>query len=88
MTEYEALLLDKDPARIAIEKTRYTLPYGDHLLEIDIYPFWQKQAVLEIELSKEDEDFTLPVEITILREVTADAAYKNAVLAHRIPEED
>lgn len=88
LTEYEALLLDKDPARIAIEKTRYTLPYGDHLLEIDIYPFWQKQAVLEIELSEENEVFSLPNEITILREVTEDVAYKNAALARHVPEED
>ena len=86
--EYEALLIEADPARHPVKKTRHTLPYEGHLLELDVYPFWKKQAVLEIELSHEGEAFSLPPEIRVLREVTADKAYKNAFLALRVPPEE
>ncbi|MBO7170441.1 MAG: tRNA nucleotidyltransferase [Clostridia bacterium] len=86
--EYTRYLRDADPTRNPIAKTRHTLPYDGHLLELDVYPFWTKQAVLEIELKTEDETFTLPPEILVLREVTAEKAYKNAWLALRIPEEE
>jgi CYTH domain-containing protein len=58
------------------------------LLEIDVYPFWSRQAVLEIELASESEEFKIPHEIKILREVTEEGAYKNAALAKHIPEEE
>jgi len=48
---------------------------------VDLYPFWQDQAVLEVELEQEDDLISIPPELTVLREVTGDAAYKNAVLA-------
>ena len=86
--EYTALLKTKDPMRVPIRKTRYVLPYEEHLLEIDIYPFWKAQAVLEIELQSEDEHFTLPSFIEVIREVTDDFAYKNASLSKEIPRED
>lgn len=86
--EYGLLLGAADPTRNPIRKTRYALPYGGHLLEIDIYPFWGKQAVLEIELTSEAEDFTIPDFIRVLREVTADVAYKNVSLSKVVPEED
>lgn len=86
--EYTLLLKAKDPSRQAILKTRYVLPYAGHLLEIDIYPFWRSQAVLECELSSESELFDIPPYITVLRDVTADVAYKNVSLAKAIPPED
>ncbi len=86
--EYERLLKDTDPTRRPIVKTRHVLPYEGHLLELDVYPFWKKQAVLEVELASEDEPFSLPPEIRVLREVTADKAYKNAFLARQIPPEE
>lgn len=86
--EYETLLERRDPARTPVEKTRVCVPHGDRLLEIDIYPFWKKQAVLEVELESEDTPLTLPPYITVLREVTGEKAYKNRALALRIPAED
>lgn len=88
LREYNALLTTKDLSKHPIEKTRYTLPYRGHLLEVDVYPFWEKQAVLEIELKSEDEAYEIPAYIHILREVTEDARYKNARLAKEIPSED
>lgn len=86
--EYEALLLQKDPLLHTIKKRRYALPYGTHTLEIDLYPFWTRQAVLEVELSEESEAFEVPKEIMILREVSGEKRYKNVFLAKEIPEEE
>lgn len=86
--EYNAFLKRRDPARQTVHKTRYTFPFAKHTVEIDIYPFWQKQAVLEVELASESEEFALPPFIQLLREVTADKRYKNANLAKHIPDED
>ncbi|MCQ2385954.1 MAG: hypothetical protein MJ078_04715, partial [Clostridia bacterium] len=65
--EYDRLLERSDPSRRAIEKDRFVLPYQNHNLEIDIYPVWSRQAVLEIELQSEEESFSLPPVITVLR---------------------
>ena len=44
-------------------------------------PFWSDKAVLEIELSSEDTPISVPEQIHIIKEVTADDNYKNASLA-------
>jgi CYTH domain-containing protein len=86
--EYRALLSRRDPALTPIEKRRYAIPYGGHTLEIDIYPFCQKQAVLEVELPTEDTPFTLPPFIRVIRDVSGDHRYKNVSLARAIPDEN
>ena len=86
--EYLALLKGADPTLRPIEKRRYTVPMGDLSLEIDLYPFWKRQAVLEVELPSEETALSLPPYITVLREVTADRRYKNVSLAGCIPPED
>ncbi len=83
---YQDLLLSADADRRPIRKTRYCMPYDGHILEIDIFPFWKDKAFLEVELSTEEEAFTLPEEICVLREVTADSRYTNAALARSLPE--
>lgn len=83
---YRGLLLAADPDRRPIRKTRYCIPYDGHILEIDVFPFWKDKAFLEIELSTENEAFTLPEEICVLREVTTDSRYTNAALARSLPE--
>ena len=60
---------------------------GKHLAEIDLYDFWQDRATLELELSAEDEAFTLPPFVRVLRDVTADKRYKNVNLARELPTE-
>ena len=86
--EYERRLAARDPRRQTICKVRYCLPYEGHIFEIDVYPFWKNQAVMEIELKEETEPFTPPPFIQILREVTDDARYSNYQLAREIPEEE
>ena len=84
--EYDNLLGFKEGN--TIEKTRYVYPYKGKNIEIDIFPFWQKQAFLEVELSSEDEDCPLPIFIDVIKEVTEDKAYRNYALSKNIPIEE
>ena len=86
-TEYEKQLQARDENALTICKTRYCLPYGGLIFEIDVYPFWQSVAVMEVELSSEEQLFDLPPQITVIREVTNDRRMKNAALARCIPDE-
>ena len=85
--EYEVLLTRADPTRHPIEKTRYQWPYGGHVMELDIYPFWQDRAILEVEVKCEGEAVSLPPELAVLSEVTADKRYKNVNLAKSVPKD-
>lgn len=86
--EYRARLTLADPDRHPIQKTRYRVPYGGKLLEIDVYPFWQDRAILEIELEDESENPPIPQQLRVIREVTDDGRYKNAALAKKWDFED
>ncbi len=81
--EYEAFLSQADPTKVTLRKTRWLLPYQGQVLEIDLYPFWQDQAILEIELDAENAPVALPPQIKLRKEVTDDDSYKNAALANR-----
>lgn len=62
-----------------IEKLRYRIPYGEHIWEVD--EFFGENAglcVAEIELSVEDEEFSLPPWLG--DEVSDDHRYANAQL--------
>lgn len=84
--EYEQLLQRADPQRISIEKTRYLYEFAGALWEIDVFPFWSDKAVMEIELSSENEEIVYPDNIHIIRELTDDKRYTNAAMAKHIPE--
>ena len=85
--EYAALLTEADPALRPIHKTRYAIPHGGKVAEIDVYDFWQDRATLEVELESESEVWQLPPYVRVLREVTEDARYKNVNLARELPTE-
>lgn len=80
-SEYRRLMKNADPKRRTIHKKRYCLSYDNQYFEIDIYPFWNDRAILEIEVREEDTEIRFPEEIKVIREVTGDPAYKNAALA-------
>ena len=84
---YESYLLRRDPERRAVEKTRWRIPYEAHLLEIDVYPFWQDRAILEIELEDENEPAAIPSYTAVIREVTDDPSYRNHGIAKAIAEQ-
>ncbi len=79
--EYLRLLMDADTSRRQIRKTRYCLTYKNQYFEIDVYPFWDDKAIMEIELRDENIPIEFPERISIIKEVTDDEAYKNAQLA-------
>ncbi len=81
--EYLDLLMEADTTRHAIRKTRYCLVFDGQIFEIDVYPFWQDRAILEVELRDEDEPIRFPPMLTIREEVTGDPAYRNSALAAR-----
>lgn len=85
--EYRELLKKRDPEKRTIRKTRHVIPYRGHMLEIDVFEFWKKTAMLEIELQSEDEKYELPDFIKVLRDVSEDKRYKNNHMAKEIPEE-
>jgi len=85
---YSELLLCADSERKPVSKIRYAVPYMGHVAEIDVYPFWKDRAVLEVELSSENESFELPPYITVIKEVTGDKRYSNKALAKEIVTEE
>ncbi|MDD6542934.1 MAG: hypothetical protein PUF20_00975, partial [Clostridiales bacterium] len=49
--------------------------------EIDVYPFSNDRAIMRAALPQDAPALQAPQEITVLREVTDDPAYKNRQLA-------
>ena len=83
--EYKKLLKLADPERRTVEKIRYCIPCGGRAVEVDLYPFWHDRAIAEVELEDENEEVTLPDFIKVIRDVTAEKAYKNYAIAKEIP---
>ena len=81
--EYLEAMMEADITRRQIRKTRYCLTRGGQYIEIDVYPFWDDQAILEIELRDEAQEIRFPKQLKVIREVTADESYTNAALAAR-----
>ena len=79
--EYLIAMMDADVSRRQIRKTRYCLTWGIQYFEIDVYPFWRDKAIVEIELSDENEAIEFPPQLHVICEVTDDPDYKNARLA-------
>ena len=85
--EYLKLLMEADNKLHTIHKTRYCLIENNQYFEIDIYPQWQNQAIMEIELNDESQEFSIPNFINIIKEVTDDDKYKNYEMAKEMPKE-
>ena len=79
--------LMKDPDRNVIRKTRYLHEYRNQVFEIDMFPFWEDRALMELELSSEDQAILLPPDIAVVRDVTSEKNYTNAAIARSIPYE-
>lgn len=85
--EYLALLMESDNKLHTIHKTRYCLSENNQYFEIDIYPEWDNQAIMEIELSSEDEEIKTPKFIKVFKDVTDDESYKNYEMAKEMPKQ-
>ena len=85
--EYGRLLAQADPTRCPVRKKRYLYDYDAQRFEIDVFPFWEDRALMELELENEGQEIRLPPEIGIIREVTSDGRYTNSAIAREIPRE-
>lgn len=79
--EYKNLSDYADPKKQPIIKNRYCLLYKAQYFEIDIFPFWNDRALLELEISHDGQKADLPPEITLIKDVSKDKRYKNNYLA-------
>ena len=85
--EYINLLMEADNKLHTIHKTRYCLADNNQYFEIDIYSEWDKQAILEIELSSEAQAVIIPDYLKVIKEVTDDEEYKNYQMAKDMPKQ-
>ncbi len=85
--EYLSLLLNADTSRRQLRKTRFCMTYGLQSLKIDLYPFWHRQAMVQLHMRSADEPVHFPPQLKLIREVTGVKEYKNSSLALRVPEE-
>jgi CYTH domain-containing protein len=79
---YTTLLSRKDPKCRTLVKKRRVFTWEDLVFELDFFPA-HDMVVLEVELESEDQPVTLPPFLTIAREVSEDADFKNSNLAKR-----
>lgn len=86
--EYRLLKQRRDPEKNKIRKQRFAIPYGGRIVEIDVFEFWKRQAMMEIELTEEADAVELPPFVTVIREVTGDRSYSNNAMSKNIPAED
>lgn len=84
VNEYVHLLTQADNTYHQISKKRTCFIYNNHFFELDIYPFSDEYAVLEIELGKAGESFELPHYFEVIKEVTTDKNFKNSSLAKNL----
>ncbi len=84
-SQYVNALKFADTSKATICKTRYAFPHANHIIEIDVYPFWNDRAILEIELTDENESFSIPDFIEVIKEVSTDVRYKNTNIANVVP---
>lgn len=80
-SEYLDYMMEADTSLKQIRKDRYCFVYKDSYIEMDVYPFWKDNAIVEVELTNEGQKVELPPEIKVIREVTEDKRFKNNQLA-------
>ena len=71
-----------------VRKTRHTFLYLGQMFEIDVYPEWERTAIMETELETRDVQVAFPDCIRIIRDVTGDKRYSNAAMSREFPKED
>lgn len=65
---------------VVLEKTRYKVPYGNHVWEVDVYAgAYQGVVVAEVEMAHEKEQPAIPDWIG--QEITGDRRYSNVTMA-------
>lgn len=86
--DFEALALLRHENRRPIEKVRHSFTLSGFTYEVDIFPFWNDRAFLEIEVESEDIKPPIPSFIEVIKEVTEDLRYRNSALSREIITEE
>ena len=86
-SEFDALAERISPDSHPIRKTRYTFDYLGQTFEIDVYPEWERTAIMETELPARDTVVSFPDFIRIVSEVTGDKRFSNAAMSRSFPKE-
>ena len=86
--EYLTRLMNADTSRRPLRKTRFIWTWEGQRYDIDLYPFWERQAILKMELREKDAPIAFPPTVRVLREITGEAAYRNSALALNVPAEE
>lgn len=81
--EYLALLNEADTSLHQISKTRYCFVYERQYFELDVYPFCDEYAIIELELNDINDGIRLPP-LDFIREVTDDVRFRNSSLARTL----
>ena len=84
MSEYVSLLAEADNTLHQIKKRRCCFVYENQYFELDLYPFSETEAIVEIELSNGTDEVALPPYLEFIRDVTEDERYKNHSLAKNL----
>ena len=79
--EYECLSAKKLCGTRIIKKVRHCFDCSGLTFELDIYDFWNDKATLEVGLTSEEQEVSLPDFIGVIEDVTGDKAYSNFALA-------
>lgn len=70
-----------------VTKVRHSFILSGFTYEVDIFPFWNDRAYLEIEVDSEDVTPPIPDFIKVIKDVTCDPRYRNSALAQKITTE-
>lgn len=79
--QYGQYISNKEYCHGTISKDRYCFVWKNQYFELDVFPFWDKFALLELELLDENQSYVLPDFVYVIREVTTDKQYRNKTLA-------
>ena len=79
--EYRQLQAQADPERRIIHKTRWCVPVGDLVAEIDVFEGFSQYAYCEVELPSPQTPYELPPFLEVIREVTEDRRFTNAAIS-------
>lgn len=86
--EYDSLSRYIREGYAPIKKTRHCFSAHGFVYEVDVFPFWDDRAYLEIEVDSESTNPPIPDFIQIIKDVTADKRYRNTALAQKIITEE
>lgn len=79
--EYNRLIVQAREDCLPVEKTRYCFDYCGQLFELDVYPFSDELAVMELEMDSEQQEIIFPENVDVVMEVTGNPYYSNISLA-------